>query len=118
MLDGDLVPVTGTYYSLFLKEISNIPTVTPSLLNQTCRMTRHNVSVTRYKSVIKKTAMTGRQPVVLIRYFDRFYLSIHEHPITATGFILQHRFFANFTCLSSLLRHFKPLKNINIGRRH
>ena len=38
--------------------------------------------------------------------------------ITATGFILQHRFFANFTCLSSLLRHFKPLKNINIGRRH
>ena len=37
---------------------------------------------------------------------------------TATGFILQHRFFANFTCLSSLLRYFKPLKNINIGRRH
>ena len=38
--------------------------------------------------------------------------------LTATGFILQHRFFANFTCLSSLLRYFKPLKNINIGRRH
>ena len=37
---------------------------------------------------------------------------------TATGFILQHRFFANFTCLSSLLRYFKPLENINIGRRH
>ena len=37
MLDGDLVlgPVTGTYYSLFQKEISNIPTVTPSLFNQT-----------------------------------------------------------------------------------
>ena len=55
MLDGDLVlgPVTGTYYSLFQKEISNISTVTPSLFNQTCRITRHNVSVTRYKSVIK-----------------------------------------------------------------
>ena len=38
--------------------------------------------------------------------------------VTATGFILQHRFFANFTCLSSLPRHFKPLKNINIGPRH
>ena len=36
----------------------------------------------------------------------------------ATGFILQHRFFAKFTCLSSLLRHFKPLKNIKLGRRH
>ena len=33
MLDGDLDlgPVTGTYYSLFQKEISNIPTVTPTL---------------------------------------------------------------------------------------
>ena len=32
MLDGDLVlgPVTDTYYSLFLNEISNIPTVTRS----------------------------------------------------------------------------------------
>ena len=58
MLDGDLElgPVTGTYYSLFQKEISDITTViayTPSLLNQTRRITRHNVSVTRYKSVIK-----------------------------------------------------------------
>ena len=55
MLDGDLVlgPVTGTYYSLSQKEISNISTVTPSLFNQTRRITRHNVSVTRYKSVIK-----------------------------------------------------------------
>ena len=65
MLDGDLAlgPVTGTYYSLFQKEISNISTITPSLFNQTRRISRHNVSVTRYKSVIKKTAMTGRQPV-------------------------------------------------------
>ena len=33
MLAGDLVsgPVTGTYYSLFQKSISKIPTVTPSL---------------------------------------------------------------------------------------
>ena len=64
MLDGDLDlgPVTDTYYSLFKKEISNIPTVIPSLFNQTRRITRPNVSVTRYKSVIKK-AMTGRQPV-------------------------------------------------------
>ena len=55
MLDGGLVlgPVTGAYYSLFQKEISNIPTVTPSLFNQTRRITRHNVSVTRYKSVTK-----------------------------------------------------------------
>ena len=55
MLDGDfdLGSVTGTYYSLFQKEISNIPTVTPSLCIQTRRITRHNVSVTRYKSVIK-----------------------------------------------------------------
>ena len=55
MLDGDLVlgPVTGTYYSLIQKEISNIPTVTPSLFNQTCRITRHNVSVTGYKIVTK-----------------------------------------------------------------
>ena len=67
MLDGDLVlgPVTGTHYSLFKKEISNIPTVTPSLFNQIRGITRHNVSVTRYKSVIKKTAMTGRQPVLI-----------------------------------------------------
>ena len=55
MLDGDFVlgPVTGTYYSLFQKEISNISKVTPSLFNQTRRITRHSVSVTRYKSVIK-----------------------------------------------------------------
>ena len=55
MLDGGLVlgPVTGTYYSLFQKEISNIPTFTPCLFNQTRRITRHNVSVTRYKSVMK-----------------------------------------------------------------
>ena len=55
MLDGDLDfgPVTGTYYSLFQKEISNIPTVTPSIFNQTRRITTHNASVTRYKSVIK-----------------------------------------------------------------
>ena len=58
MLDGDLDlgPVTGTYYSLFLKEISNIPTVIPSLFNQTRRITRHKVSVTRYKSVINQSA--------------------------------------------------------------
>ena len=64
MLAGDLVlgPVTGTYYSLFQNEISNIPTVSHSLCNQTLRITRHNLSVTRYKSVIK-TALTGRQPV-------------------------------------------------------
>ena len=45
MLDGDLDlgPVTGTYYSLFQKEISNIPTVTLSLFNQTRRITRHNI---------------------------------------------------------------------------
>ena len=55
MLDGDLDlgPVTDTYYSLFQKEISNIPTVTPSLFTQTRRITSHNVSVTRYKSEIK-----------------------------------------------------------------
>ena len=55
MLDGDfdLGSVTGTYYSLFQNEIRNIPTVTPSLCIQTRRITRHNVSVTRYKSVIK-----------------------------------------------------------------
>ena len=55
MLDGDLGlgPVTGTYYSLFQKEISNIPTVTPSLFSLTRRTTRHDFSVTRYKSVIK-----------------------------------------------------------------
>ena len=55
MLVGDLVlgPVTGTYHSLFQKEISNIPTVTSSLFNQIRRSNRHNVSVTRYTSVIK-----------------------------------------------------------------
>ena len=55
MLDGGLVlgPVTSTYYSLFQKEINNIPTVTPSLFNQTRRITGHNVSVTGYKNVIK-----------------------------------------------------------------
>ena len=55
MFDGDLVlgPITGTYYSLFQKEISNIPTFTPSLFNQTRRITRHNVSVARYESVVK-----------------------------------------------------------------
>ena len=55
MLDGDLDlgPVTGTYYSPFQKEISNIPTITLSLLNQTRKITGHNVSVTKYKSVIK-----------------------------------------------------------------
>ena len=55
MLDGDLVlgPVTGTYYSSFEKEISNIPTVIPSLFNQTRRITRYNISVTGYKSVIQ-----------------------------------------------------------------
>ena len=64
MLDGylDLGPVTGTYYRLFQKEISNTPTVNPSLFNLTRRITRHNISVTRYKSVIK-TAISGRQPV-------------------------------------------------------
>ena len=43
MLNGDLLlgPFTGTYYSLLQKEISNIPTFTPSLFNQTCRTTRH-----------------------------------------------------------------------------
>ena len=55
MLDSGLVlgPVTGTYYSLFQKDISNIPTFTPSLFNQTRRITRHNIPVTRYKSVRK-----------------------------------------------------------------
>ena len=40
MLDGDLVlgPVTGTYYSLFQNEISDIQIVTPSLFNQTRRI--------------------------------------------------------------------------------
>ena len=67
MLDGDLVlgPVTGTYYSLFENEIRYIPTVTPSLSNQTCRITRRNVSVTRYKSS-KKRPWAGRQPVLQI----------------------------------------------------
>ena len=55
MLNGGLVlgPVKGTYHSLFQKEISNIPTFTPILFNQTRRITRHNVSVARYKSVMK-----------------------------------------------------------------
>ena len=55
MLDGDLVlgPVTGTYYNLFQKEISNISTVTPGIFFQTRRITGHTISVTRYKSVIK-----------------------------------------------------------------
>ena len=55
MLEGDLVSgsVTGTYYCLFQKQISNIPTVNPGLFNQTRRITGHNVSVTRYKSVIR-----------------------------------------------------------------
>ena len=35
------------------REISNIPTVTPTLLNQSRRISIRNVSVTRYKSVIK-----------------------------------------------------------------
>ena len=44
-LDGGLVlgPVAGAYYSLFQNEISNIPTFTPSLFNQTHRITRSNV---------------------------------------------------------------------------
>ena len=55
MLDSDLDlgPITGTCYNLFQKEIRNIPTVTPSLFYQTRRIAGHNVSVTRYKSVIK-----------------------------------------------------------------
>ena len=55
MLDGDLDlgAVNSTYYSLFQKEISNIQTVNPSLFTQTRKITRHNVSVTRYKSVTK-----------------------------------------------------------------
>ena len=73
MLDGGLVlgPVTGTCYSLFQNEISNIPTFTPSLFNQTRRITRLNVPVTRYKSVIKNghdwspasTALTKLKPI-------------------------------------------------------
>ena len=55
MLRGGLVlgPVTSTYYILFQNEISNIPTFNPSIFNQTRRITRHNVSVTRHKSVMK-----------------------------------------------------------------
>ena len=70
MLDSDLVlgPVTGTYCSLFQKELSNIPIITPSLFNQTRRITRLNLSVTNYKSAIK-TAMTDRQPVELTHGF-------------------------------------------------
>ena len=65
MLDGDLDlgPVTGTYYSLFQKEISNISTVTPSLFNKTRRINWHNVSVTRYESVLA---------YVNVSYFLRF----------------------------------------------
>ena len=57
MLDCDLVlgPVTGTYYSLFQKEISDISTVTPSLFNQTRKITRYNVSVTRCKRAMKNS---------------------------------------------------------------
>ena len=64
MLAGDLIlgPVRGTYNSLFQKEISKIPIVTPSLFNQNQRTSRHNISVTKYKSVIKM-ATTGCQPV-------------------------------------------------------
>ena len=64
MLSGELVlgPVIGTYYSLFQKEISKIPTATPSLLDQNHKISRHNISVTKYKSVIKKVT-SGRQPV-------------------------------------------------------
>ena len=67
MLVDDLVlgPVTGTYYCLFQKEISKIPTVTPSLFHQNHRFSRHNVSATKYKSVIKMST-TGRQPVVFV----------------------------------------------------
>ena len=67
MLAGGLVSgsVAGTYYSLFQKEISKISTVTPSLFGQNHRITRHHISVTRYKNVIK-TATTGRQPVYVV----------------------------------------------------
>ena len=49
MLAGDFVSgsVTGTHYSLFQKEISKIPTVTPSLFDQNHRIIRHHISVTR-----------------------------------------------------------------------
>ena len=76
MLTGDLVlgSVTDTYYSLFQKEIRKILTVTPSLFNQNHRISRHNISVTRYKSVIKKTATTGHQPVELTSHGPFFLL--------------------------------------------
>ena len=83
MLDGDLDlgPVTGTYYSLFKQEISNIPTVTPSLFNQTRRITRPNVSVTRYKSVtVIKKAMTGRQPVYATE-FDKNEIMFEQYAV-------------------------------------
>ena len=69
MLAGGIVSgsVTGTYNSLFQKEISKIPTVTRSLLRKNHRITRHHISVTRYKTVIK-TATTGRQPVQFYRF--------------------------------------------------
>ena len=72
MLAGGLVSgsVTGTYYSLFQKEISKIPTVTPSLFAQNHRITRHHILVTRYKNGIK-TAATGRQPVNGVTSFSR-----------------------------------------------
>ena len=55
MLSRDLVlgSVTGTYYSLFQNVISKTPTLTPSLINQNHIITRHDVSVTKYKIVIK-----------------------------------------------------------------
>ena len=76
MPDGDLFsgPVTGKYNCLFQREISNIPTVTPTLCHQTRRITRHNVSVTRYKSVIKKTAMTGQYSFDKPKH--KFYINI------------------------------------------
>ena len=48
------------------------------------------------------------------KFFPWEIFSIFNSP----RFILQHLFFANFTCVSSLLRQFKPLKNITLGRRH
>ena len=90
MLDDGLVlgPITGTYCGLFQNEISNIPTFTPSLFNQTRRITRHKVSVTRYKSVIKNTAMTGRQPVdFTVKYLavgcQFFYRYFYRLPLRA-----------------------------------
>ena len=56
MLDGGLVlgPVTGTYYSLLKKEISNIPTFTRSLLIKLVELLDTMFrKVTKYKSVMK-----------------------------------------------------------------